>query len=252
MTAATKAELRRAGGVGKAVTPKPPSKWLMAAEMPRAIFGAVELVVKSRGLRSAPRGDGRPVIILPGLVNPDWANLTLRRYLRKLGYDARGWGLGHNLGAKSTGADGAKLDALVHRVHVETGRKVTLIGISLGGMMARLMAHRWPDEVAEVITISSPFAGDPRATNVWRVFEWLTGERIDDPKVRADTAVLAAEPPVPTTAIWSASDGLVSGAICRTDNCRSIEVKSGHLWVQMRASVLRAVAETLGQSRQIW
>jgi len=245
MTAKAQTELRRAGGVGKAVTPKPPSKWLLAAEFPRAVFGALELMTKRRSLRQVARGDGRPVIILPGLVNPDWANLTLRRYLRKLGYDARGWGLGHNLGARSTGAKGEKLDALVHRVHAETGRKVTLIGISLGGMMARLLAHRWPDEVAEVITISAPFAGDPRATNVWRVFEWLTGERIDDPKVRADSAMLAAEPPVPTTAIWSASDGLVSGAICRTDSCRSIEVRSSHLWVQMRASVLRAVAETL-------
>jgi len=245
MPARAQTELRRAGGVGKAVTPKPPSKWLLAAEMPRAIYGAVELLMQRRRLKILPRGDGRPVIILPGLVNPDWANLTLRRYLKKLGYDARGWGLGHNLGARSTGLAGEKLDALVHKVHAETGRKVTLIGISLGGMMARLMAHRWPDEVAEVITISSPFAGDPRATNVWRVFEWLTGERIDDPKVKADSAMLAAEPPVPTTAIWSASDGLVSGAICRTDKSRSIEVRSSHLWVQMRASVLRAVAETL-------
>lgn len=231
------------------MTPKPPSKWLLAAEFPRAVFGAAELAVKRRGLRNMPRGDGRPVIILPGLVNPDWANLTLRRYLRKLRYDARGWGLGHNLGVRSTGPNGEKLDALVHRVHAETGRKVTLIGISLGGMMARLMAHRWPDEVAEVITISSPFAGDPRATNVWRVFELLTGERIDDEKVTADRALLASEPPVPTTAIWSASDGLVNGAICRTGACRSIEVRSGHLWVQMRASVLRAVAETLGARR---
>jgi triacylglycerol lipase len=229
--------------------PKPPSKWLMAAELPRALFGAIELAASRGRLRKTPRGDGRPVIILPGLVNPDWANLSLRRYLKRLGYDARGWGLGHNLGARSVGRNGEKLDALVHQVHAETGRKVTLIGISLGGLMARLMAHRWPEEVAEVITISAPFAGDPRATNVWRAFEWLTGERIDDEAVRANSALLATEPAVPTTAIWSASDGLVNGAICRTDACRSIEVRTGHLWVQMRASVLLAVAEVLGKGR---
>jgi pimeloyl-ACP methyl ester carboxylesterase len=123
-----------------------------------------------------------------------------------------------------------------------------LVGISLGGMMARLMAHRWPDEVREVITISSPFAGDPKATNLWRVFEWLSGERVTDEKVRASHALVATEPAVPTTAIWSASDGLVQGRICRSEECRSIEVRSGHVWVQMRAEVLLRVAEVLGGS----
>jgi len=231
------------------VTPKPPSKLLAAAELPRAVFGALELAAKAPRLARAPRGDGRPVLILPGLVNPDWANFVLRRYLRRLGYDARGWGLGPNLGARSVGAEGEKLDRLVHAVQAETGQKVTLIGISLGGMMARLMAHRWPDLVREVITISSPFAGDPKATNVWRLFEWLTGEKVTDAQVRANQRLIAEEPPVPTTAIWSASDGLVNGAICRTEACRSIEVRSGHVWVQMRADVLLAVADVLGGKR---
>lgn len=227
---------------------RPPSKLLMAAELPRALYGVVELAAKRRRLSRAPRGDGRPVLILPGLLNPDWANLSLRRYLRRLGYDARGWGLGSNLGARSIGREGSRLDALVRSTAEETGEKVSLVGISLGGMMARLMAHRWPEHVREVVTISSPFAGDPRATNVWRVFEWTTGERVTDAAVQANQALIGTEPPVPTTAIWSRSDGLVNGAICRTDACRSIEVRSGHLWVQMRASVLLAVAEALGQS----
>jgi triacylglycerol lipase len=226
--------------------PRPPSKLLMAAELPRALFGAVELVAKAPKLARAPRGDGRPVLILPGLVNPDWANFALRRYLRRLDYDARGWGLGPNLGARSVGRNGEKLDRLIHRIHGETGETVTLVGISLGGMMARLMAHRWPDQVREVITISSPFAGDPRATNVWRVFELLTGEKVDDEAVRENQRLIGTEPPVPTTAIWSASDGLVNGAICRADQCRSIEVRSGHVWVQMRADVMLAVARVLG------
>lgn len=231
---------------GMSDTPRAPSKLLLAAELPRAVFGAVELIAKSPRLARAPRGDGRPVIILPGLVNPDWANFALRRYLRRLGYDARGWGLGPNLGARSVGANGEKLDRLIERVHAETGQKVTLVGISLGGLMARMMAHRSPDRVREVITISAPFAGDPKATNVWRVFELLTGEKVTDEQVRANQAVIANEPPVPSTAIWSASDGLVNGAICRTDRCRSIEVRSGHVWVQMRAEVLLAVARVLG------
>lgn len=209
----------------------------------------MELLARAPLLARAARGDGRPVLILPGLVNPDWANFAMRRYLRRLGYDARGWGLGPNLGARSVGSGGEKLDRLVHDMFGETGQKVTLIGISLGGMMARLMAHRWPDLVREVITISSPFAGDPKATNVWRVFEWLSGEKVTDEQVRANRLLVEREPPVPTTAIWSASDGLVQGRICRTEDCRSIEVRSGHVWVQMRASVLLAVAQVLGGER---
>jgi triacylglycerol esterase/lipase EstA (alpha/beta hydrolase family) len=231
------------------VPPKPPSKLLLAAELPRAVYGAFELVAWQRRLARAPRGDGRPVLILPGLVNPDWANIALRRYLRRLGYDARGWGLGPNLGARSVGREAEKLDALVKAVFEERGEKVTLVGVSLGGMMARLMAHRWPDRVREVITISSPFAGDPKATNVWRLFELLTGEKVTDEAVRANQALIGTEPKVPTTAIWSRSDGLVSGAICRNGECRSIEVRSGHVWVQMRASVLLALAKVLGEGR---
>jgi triacylglycerol lipase len=232
------------------VSHRPPSKLLLAAELPRAVYGAAELVAKRRRLARVPKGDGRPVLIFPGLINPDWANFALRRYLRRLGYDARGWGLGPNLGARSVGVHGEKLDALVQAVFEETGQKVTLVGVSLGGMMARLMAHRWPDRVREVITISAPFAGDPKATNVWRLFEWLTGEKVTDEGVRANQALIGTEPPVPTTAIWSRSDGLVNGAICRTGACRSIEVKSGHVWVQMRASVLLAVAQVLGGERE--
>jgi len=156
--------------------------------------------------------------------------------------------LGQNRGARTIGKDGARLDCLIVERHAEMGEKLTLVGISLGGLQARLMAHRHPDQVREVITISSPFAGDPRATNVWRAFQWLTGEGIDDPAVLESRRLVALPPPVPTTAIWSASDGLVSGAICRDEATRSIEVRSGHIWVQMRPAVLQAVAETLARS----
>jgi hypothetical protein len=82
---------------------------------------------------------------------------------------------------------------------------------------------------------------------VWRAFEWLTGERVDGDQVRTNAALVAQEPPVPTTAIWSASDGLINGSICRSVACRSIEVRSGHVWVQMRAPVLLAVAQVLAE-----
>jgi pimeloyl-ACP methyl ester carboxylesterase len=224
---------------------RPPSTLALLAEWPRAAFGLGELAALWPGLRRLPRGDGRPVLVLPGLVNSDRSNLVMRALLRRLGYRVWGWGLGRNLGARTIGAEGERLIDRIAAIHRETGEKVTLVGISLGGIMSRIAAHRRPDLVREVITISAPFAGPPSATNVWRPFEWLTGERITDAVV-AERLEEAVRPlPVPSTAIWSRSDGLVNGLICRTSEGRAVEVRSSHLFVQMRVEVLRAVAGVL-------
>lgn len=236
------------GAVVAAVRHGPPSRRLWAAEAPRALLGLAELGLRWRDLERLPRGDGRPVLLLPGLFNTDRSTIVLRLLLRRLGYQAEGWSLGRNLGARSTGAELERLLARMDRIVARTGRPVTLIGISLGGIMARLAAHRAPGLVSEVITIASPFAGDPRDTNVWRAFEWATGERLDSPALRARGEEAARALPVPSTAIWSASDGLVNGRICRADGERCIEVRSSHLWVQQRLAVLVAVAEILAAS----
>src|SRR3546814_6523362 len=97
--------------------------------------------------------------------------------------------------------------------------------------MARFAAQRWPDQVREVITVASPFVGNPRATNLWRTYEWLTGERVDSPRQQALLAEAAAPLPVPATAIWSRSDGLVNGMICHAEDdvaCRCIERSEEH------------------------
>ena len=96
--------------------------------------------------------------------------------------------------------------------------------------------------------MSSPYAGSGKATNVWRAFEWVTGERIDDPAVRERSALIARPIPVPATAIWSRTDGLVAGAICRDEHARCVEVRSGHLGVQLKPEVLVAVAEAIADA----
>ncbi len=227
----------------------PPPPLTMLAEGPRAAWSLAQLAARWADLQNAPRGDGRPVLLLPGLVNSDRSFLVMRRYLRDLGYRPYGWELGRNLGVRAIGAEGERLFARVAAVREETGAPVTLVGVSLGGIMARIAAHRMPDAVREVVTNSTPVAGPPTATNVWRAFEWLTGEKIGDDSVRRFLAEAAAPPPVRATAIWSASDGLVNGVNCRDLNgdARSIEVRSSHLWVQMHPDVLAAVAEVLAQ-----
>ncbi|MEG3087373.1 esterase/lipase family protein [Sphingomonas sp. PB4P5] len=227
---------------------RPPSKMLWAAELPRAALTVLALLRSRALLGAVPRGDGRPILLLPGLFNSDRSNVVLRRYLTRLGYRAEGWGLGRNTGVRAIGPDAEKLFARIRALHAETGQPVTLIGVSLGGIMARLAAQRLPGLVREVITVSSPFAGSPRATNVWRAFELLTGERVDSDVVRARSAEAAAPLPVRSTAIWSKSDGLVNGRICRGSGdpkARDIEINSGHLGVQLNPLALRAIAGVL-------
>ncbi len=231
-------------GDGDAMAVRAPSKGLWAAEVPRAAWMAATWWRHRAALAAAPRGDGRPVLLLPGLFNSDRSNAVMRRYLTGRGYRAEGWGLGRNLGAKTVGPDAERLIARVAAMAAAAG-PVTLIGVSLGGIMARLVAHERPDLVREVITVSSPFAGSGRATNVWRAFEWFTGERLDDPAVIARSDRIAGPLPVPATAIWSRSDGLVQGMICRDDSCRAIEVRSSHLGVQLKPQVLVAIAGVL-------
>ena len=223
---------------------RPPSAALRLAEYPRALWTAAEWLRARPLLDAAPRGEG-PVMVLPGLFNPDFATGVMRRYLARLGYEARGWGLGRNFGLRSIGEEGALLIARIEALAAETGRPAALVGISLGGIMARFVAHRRPDLVARVVTVSAPFAGSVKATNIWRTFEWVTGEKVDSPAVEALLAECRKPLPVPSTAIWSASDGLVNGRLCRDEACTAVEVRSGHLWVQFKPRVLRTVADAL-------
>ena len=225
----------------------PPSRLLWAAELPRAAWTLAELAVSPRD--ALPRGDGRPVLLLPGLINSDRSMLIMARHLRRLGYHVETWGLGRNFGTRTVGSDGERLLARVGDFAARAGAPVTSIGVSLGGIMARLAAHRLgADVIREVITIASPYAAGPRATNVWRTYQLVSGERIDDPTVKARQAEIAAPLPVPATAIWSASDGLVNGRACYGDGepgLRVIEIKGSHVGVHYRAKVLRAVAGVL-------
>jgi pimeloyl-ACP methyl ester carboxylesterase len=228
---------------------KPPPARLLWSEWPRGAVNVARLAGARRRLRAVPAGDGRPVMLLPGLFNSDLSGAAMRGFLNRIGYRAYPWKLGRNLGVRAIGAEGERLFARVEAIAAEAGQPVTLIGISLGGIMARLVAHRRPDLVREVITISSPFAGTPRATNVWRAFEWLTGESVDAAHVAELRAEIERPLPVPATAIWSASDGLVNGRVCHIDAEPAIEVVSSHVGVQLNPDVLVAIAGILAQRR---
>jgi pimeloyl-ACP methyl ester carboxylesterase len=234
---------------------KAPSAFLALTELPRAIAELSSLPLASGWLASAPRGDGHPVLVLPGFIASDTSTAILRRYLKKLGYDAHAWELGRNLGPRAIGREGEKLIARLRAIHDATGQKVSIVGWSLGGVMARLVARRAPDAVRQVISLGSPFTGDPRATNVGRAYQFLTGQKFDDNHTQDQLREVSATPPVPTTAIYTRADGVVAWQNCverpgeETDN---IEVRGSHCGLGINPAVLYAVADRLAQPENDW
>src|ERR1044072_2893079 len=151
----------------------PPSRTLLLLEgraLPElAAFAATLPLLVSL----APRGDGHPVLIFPGLIASDVSTRPLRAYLRSRGYDVHGWGQGRNFGPRP-GVERRMRDH-IRELRQHSGRKVSLIGWSLGGVYARQLAKLAPDDVRQVITLGSPFNGSPRATNAWRLYEYTSG-----------------------------------------------------------------------------
>jgi hypothetical protein len=232
-------------------TLSPPSKTLMFLEG-RAIselgafLGALPL------LSLAPRGDGHPVLVLPGLVASDTSTRPLRSFLQSRGYAVSGWRQGRNLGLRE-GVQHAMVD-LVHELNDKHGRKVSLVGWSLGGLYARQLAKMMPARVRSVITLGSPFAAGPKATNAWRVYEMASGRRADEEDTRFGGS-LAETPAVPTTAIFSRTDGVCAWQGCMektTATSESIEVESSHCGMGHHPAVVYAVADRLAQAEGQW
>jgi len=145
------------------------------------------------------------VMILPGFGAHPMRMRYLARQLESAGHITKRWGLGRNWGPDPDRFDA--IEARLLELHARHGRKVVLIGWSLGGLYAREIAKRQPGSVAKVISMGSPFSGSPRANNVWRAYQFITGHSVDAPPVDAD---LSAKPPVETIALWSANDGVIA------------------------------------------
>jgi pimeloyl-ACP methyl ester carboxylesterase len=195
----------------------------------------------------APRGDRHPVLTLPGCLASDLSMAPMRRYLKALGYDAHAWNMGRNLGGVAS-KRGALRD-LVARIHQTTGRKVSVVGWSLGGVYARDLALQSPEMVRYVITLGSPFANDIRATNATRLYEALSGERVDDmPEIRQ---AIAGDLPVPATSIYSRTDGIVNwrtSLLRPSATAENIEVHlASHIGLGVNPAALWAVADRLAQ-----
>jgi dienelactone hydrolase len=225
---------------------RPPSWLLMLAE-PRALFEFNSSLMLSPLLLQAPRGDGHPVLTLPGFLASDLSMAPMRRYLKELGYDPHAWNMGRNFGGVY--AKRKALRTLLGGICEQAGRKVSIVGWSLGGVYARDLALQEPDLVRSVITLGSPFANDIRATNATRLYELLSGEGVDDiPGLRE---AIAGDLPVPATSIYSRTDGIVNWRTCLlrpSATAENIEVHlASHIGLGVNPAALWAVADRLAQ-----
>jgi pimeloyl-ACP methyl ester carboxylesterase len=182
-------------------------------------------------------------MVLPGFLATDRTTLGLQRALAAAGYRVSGWGLGMNKGVRAD---------ILSRIAGQLerfggGQPVILVGWSLGGIYAREVAKVRPDLVSRVITLGTPFSGDRRNNNVWRLYEVIARHPVDRPPAGGDPAV---KPPVPTLALWSRRDGLIAAAAARGEageRDREQELDCRHMGyaVSGRAfpKIVRAIAD---------
>lgn len=228
---------------------KRPSPYLAMMEMPRAMMELAFLGASIPALHSVPSGDGHSVIVLPGFLGSDSHTSLLRQYLGTKGYKTSGWGLGTNLGLGRVGGIQVLLDKLERVFERSNQTEVSLVGWSLGGVFARRMAMELPDKIRQVICLGSPI-GDPTQSAAYGTYRRLNKTANSKEALARYIARNNIQMPVPSTAIYSKTDGVVPHQIAQekeTDQTENIEVIGSHSGLVVNPQVLRLVGEKLAQ-----
>ena len=208
-----------------------------------------------RRIANWPHGDGHPVLVLPGFLAGPLSTDLLRNVLRTLGYRVYDWGLGYNMGYRPTMRE--SLPARLHHIRERTGgRRASIIGWSAGGIYARELARALPDDVRSVITLGSPFRGNHQASTAWRAWQ-LLNRGTDATEAVAEAALDRRAQPlsVPTTCIYSKSDGIVAWQCCTSlpaPQTENVEVRSSHLGYGHNLETLSVIADRLAQPENGW
>lgn len=233
-----------------------PAKSLLALEAARGIYEyGLGWLLTAPLQYISPKGEDDPVIVFPGLGTSDSSTHYLRNFLGNIGYKAYPWAHGRNYGPRQG------LDNLLNSLgeYLKTiaglhpGKKVSLIGWSLGGVYARELSKLFPDLVKQVITLGTPFKGEAGETNASLLYEILSGD-----KSHKDPALLKkiAEPtPVPFTSIYSKTDGVVAWecSIEDTGMYENIEVPcASHLGLGHNPISMYIIADRLSQKIDSW
>jgi pimeloyl-ACP methyl ester carboxylesterase len=234
---------------------EPPSPIWSFLEPTRAAMEMSTLPFAMMTMGCIPRGDGHPVMVLPGFMGSDSSTVTIRNYLTALGYEVYPWALGRNLGRR--GDIEHKMVERANHIAATHGQKVSLVGWSLGGIFARQIARDIPDAVRQVITLGSPFGSPGRGgTNkeIAELYEMMSGENPAEEPLEALEEIWSA-PPVPSTAIFSKSDGVAAWEVCieqegpLTDN---VEVHGSHTGLGFNPVVLYVIGDRLSLAEDEW
>ena len=235
--------------------PSPPALLLTMSELPRMAGEFSALMATWPWLGRLPKGDGHPVLVLPGFTAGDPSTLIMRRFLRELDYQVLPWGLGTNSGSAWL------MPALHRRINAIlklTDRPFSIVGQSLGGVFARELARSFPSHVRSVITLGSPFRtrdGEGTSAMVRSMFERASIMRPQE-RARLGLARDSERPPaVPCTAIYSRTDGVVAWKLCREPAgpmSESIEVFGSHTGMSMNPLVFWLLADRLRQDPATW
>ncbi|MEQ9394535.1 lipase family alpha/beta hydrolase [Haliea sp.] len=244
------------------VPPRPPLLRHSVTELGRVFLEMGGSAVLQPLSRLLPRGDGHSVVVLPGFMASDASTAGLRRFLNERGYRALPWGLGRHGGGERANSLEASLAArteteervaaLVEQEFLRSSRKVTLIGWSLGGLVAVALAHRYPQWLRQVITLGTPY-GDPRGTALYRVMSGRNAAPVDEEAIeRWIRHAYRGSLQVPVLALYSRTDGIVGSeiALCQGDArwVRNVAIPASHIGFPFNPLVRVAIARELAAS----
>ena len=218
----------------------------------RVFFEIGALAAAAPWLRAVGRGDRHPVVVLPGFMGDDASTVALRSFIRSWGFWAHGWGLGSNVGPTRAVLDGVR-DRVI-ALNERHGRPVSLVGWSAGGVLARHLAREQPERVRQVITLGSPLQmheGDRSAAS--RIADRLQSRF--DPDFKGADDYLLGPLPVPSTSIYSRTDGVVRWQVCLDvvdERHENVEVRGSHVGLGFNTAALFVVANRLAQTEGSW
>ncbi|MEM1114066.1 MAG: alpha/beta hydrolase [Pseudomonadota bacterium] len=248
---------------------RPPKLGHSVAELGRVVAEFGWSVLLNPVLRNVPRGDGHTIIVIPGFMGADGSTSRLRKFLREAGYNAIPWELGRN--ASEVRASSLE-DFISHRGEVEdrvaqqaeqeflrSGRKVTLIGWSLGGLYSVGVAHRFPHWIRRVVTLGTPY-GDPRGTALYSVMGRLYNQQVDVDEAMlkswVDYTYRGGDLRVPVLALFSESDGVVGAGIARCEAdpeyVTNMAVLASHVGFPFNPVVFAVIGNHLVERQRRW